>query len=210
MSYARAPSAAWLGRSRFFRYEVRRWRGGVIPDVSEAVAARRAWHQQSAGAASAGAGPRLSERYLGTRRTGYRRDVELELPDFLAARQQRALSAPWLHLSAAVHLDGLPGSLLRAGIPARPAIIERLPPDDPVRSECEKVPRGSGLISEVVPRGKLICAGWGILMVRIGRVLGSVLVGYGTLQILGRRAVPPRRSGDPRMPGDELVARRRS
>ncbi len=26
-----------LGRSRFFRYEVRRWRDGVIPDVSEAV-----------------------------------------------------------------------------------------------------------------------------------------------------------------------------
>lgn len=28
---------AWLGRSRFFRYEVRRWRDGVIPDASEAV-----------------------------------------------------------------------------------------------------------------------------------------------------------------------------
>ena len=28
----------WLGRSRFFRYEVRRWRNGSIPDVSEAVA----------------------------------------------------------------------------------------------------------------------------------------------------------------------------
>ena len=28
----------WLGRSRFFRYEVRRWRSGSIPDVSEAVA----------------------------------------------------------------------------------------------------------------------------------------------------------------------------
>jgi len=28
----------WLGRSRFFRYEVRRWRDGVIPDVAEAVA----------------------------------------------------------------------------------------------------------------------------------------------------------------------------
>lgn len=28
----------WLGRSRLFRYEVRRWRGGVIPDVTEAVA----------------------------------------------------------------------------------------------------------------------------------------------------------------------------
>ena len=28
----------WLGRSRFFRYEVRRWRNGRIPDISEAVA----------------------------------------------------------------------------------------------------------------------------------------------------------------------------
>ena len=28
----------WLGHSRFFRYEVRRWRNGRIPDVSEAVA----------------------------------------------------------------------------------------------------------------------------------------------------------------------------
>ncbi len=27
----------WLGRSRIFRYEVRRWRNGVIPDRSEAV-----------------------------------------------------------------------------------------------------------------------------------------------------------------------------
>ena len=30
-----------LGRSRFFRYEVHRWRSGVIPDVSEAVASPR-------------------------------------------------------------------------------------------------------------------------------------------------------------------------
>lgn len=28
----------WLGHSRVFRYEVRRWRDGSIPDVSEAVA----------------------------------------------------------------------------------------------------------------------------------------------------------------------------
>jgi len=28
----------WLGHSRFFRYEVRRWRNGVIPDASAAVA----------------------------------------------------------------------------------------------------------------------------------------------------------------------------
>ncbi len=26
----------WLGRSRLFRYEVRRWRDGVIPDLGEA------------------------------------------------------------------------------------------------------------------------------------------------------------------------------
>ena len=29
----------WLGRSVLFRYEVRCWRGGVIPDLAEAVAA---------------------------------------------------------------------------------------------------------------------------------------------------------------------------
>jgi hypothetical protein len=29
---------AWLGRSRLFRYEVRCWPGGVIPDIAEAVA----------------------------------------------------------------------------------------------------------------------------------------------------------------------------
>ena len=28
---------AWLGRSRFFRYEIRRWRDGVIPDADQAV-----------------------------------------------------------------------------------------------------------------------------------------------------------------------------
>lgn len=28
----------WLGRFRLFRYEVRRWRGGSIPDLAEAVA----------------------------------------------------------------------------------------------------------------------------------------------------------------------------
>jgi hypothetical protein len=27
----------WLGRSRFFRYEIRRWRDGAIPDIAEAV-----------------------------------------------------------------------------------------------------------------------------------------------------------------------------
>jgi hypothetical protein len=33
-----AVGSRWAGRFRVFRYEVRRWRGGVIPDVEEAVA----------------------------------------------------------------------------------------------------------------------------------------------------------------------------
>ena len=33
-----AVGMPWLGRSRLFRYEVRRWLGGTIPDVREAVA----------------------------------------------------------------------------------------------------------------------------------------------------------------------------
>jgi hypothetical protein len=32
-----AVGLAWLGRSRMFRYEVRRWANGVIPDAAEAV-----------------------------------------------------------------------------------------------------------------------------------------------------------------------------
>jgi hypothetical protein len=36
-----AVGLPWLGRSRYFRYEVRRWRNGVIPDVSQAVASPR-------------------------------------------------------------------------------------------------------------------------------------------------------------------------
>jgi hypothetical protein len=32
-----AVGSRWAGRFRIFRYEVRRWRGGTIPDVDEAV-----------------------------------------------------------------------------------------------------------------------------------------------------------------------------
>jgi len=34
--------ARWAGRLRIFRYEIRRWPGGVIPDVGEAVDSPRA------------------------------------------------------------------------------------------------------------------------------------------------------------------------
>jgi len=33
-----AVGLPWLGRSRFFRYEIRRWYHGTIPDIAEAVA----------------------------------------------------------------------------------------------------------------------------------------------------------------------------
>jgi hypothetical protein len=33
-----AVGLPWLGRSRFFRYEIRRWPGGVVPDIADAVA----------------------------------------------------------------------------------------------------------------------------------------------------------------------------
>lgn len=33
-----AVGLAWLGRSRFFRYEIRCWENGTIPDIAEAVA----------------------------------------------------------------------------------------------------------------------------------------------------------------------------
>jgi hypothetical protein len=36
-----AVGARWAGRFRIFRYEVRRWRDGVIPDVDEAVGGPR-------------------------------------------------------------------------------------------------------------------------------------------------------------------------
>jgi hypothetical protein len=36
-----AVGLPWLGHSRFFRYEVRCWRDGIIPDATEAVASPR-------------------------------------------------------------------------------------------------------------------------------------------------------------------------
>jgi hypothetical protein len=36
-----AVGSRWAGRSRIFRYEVRRWCGGAIPDVDEAVESPR-------------------------------------------------------------------------------------------------------------------------------------------------------------------------
>lgn len=43
-----AVGLPWLGRSRMFRYEVRRWHDGVIPDLAEAVASPRRLSTDSA------------------------------------------------------------------------------------------------------------------------------------------------------------------
>ena len=80
----------WLGRSRWFRYEVRCWRGGRIPDVDEAVdspvrMSDDAWHAERVLALV----PRFRDRHLGAGRAAHRRHVELELAHVVAPRPQR-------------------------------------------------------------------------------------------------------------------------
>ena len=85
-----AVGSRHLGVLRLFRYEVRRWRNGSIPDLAAAVGkprrlttdpevARRAPRPRRAG----------SETSVGPRRTAGRRDVELQLPRSLADRSGR-------------------------------------------------------------------------------------------------------------------------
>ncbi len=50
-----AVGSRWAGRFRIFRYEVRRWRDGIIPDVAEAVESPRRFS----------ADPELAQRALG-------------------------------------------------------------------------------------------------------------------------------------------------
>ena len=80
----------WAGRFRIFRYEVRCWLDGVVPDLDEAVdspqrltedevLARRVLDSDSAG----------THTRLGAQRAQSRRDVELELSYLLAPRAQR-------------------------------------------------------------------------------------------------------------------------
>jgi hypothetical protein len=46
-----AVGLPWLGRSRLFRYEVRRWRDGIIPDVAGAVASPQRLNSDAVAAA---------------------------------------------------------------------------------------------------------------------------------------------------------------
>jgi hypothetical protein len=75
-----------LGRSRLFRYEVRRWRDATIPDAAGAVdSPRRLSSDRARAQRVSGPRPRVPHQNVGTRRAGHRRDVELELPHFMGA-----------------------------------------------------------------------------------------------------------------------------
>jgi hypothetical protein len=66
-----AVALPWLGRSRLFRYEVRRWHNGVIPDIAEADRPRRraivirlSSHEDRRDAAHVGVGRRQGDAHL--------------------------------------------------------------------------------------------------------------------------------------------------
>jgi hypothetical protein len=86
-------------RLRIFRYEVRCWRGGVIPDAAEAVASpRRLTSDPDIARRLIELVPVAPTPRMGARRARRRRDVELQLAGRLAARP---LGAPGLGDSAA-------------------------------------------------------------------------------------------------------------
>jgi hypothetical protein len=80
-----AVGSRWAGRFRLFRYEVRCWRGGTIPDVSEAVKSpQRPTQDPEVAQRVLDPGCPGSQAGLGSRRARCGRDVELQLDDRLA------------------------------------------------------------------------------------------------------------------------------
>ena len=123
---SRAP-----GRLRLFRYEVRCWRDGSIPDVAEAVESPRRLTDDATMATGCSGSCRGADPRVGARRAGRRGHVELQLGDRLAARPRRAPSAAvappaggrapgWDAGIAAAHRD-LEASGLDRGAAAIPA-----------------------------------------------------------------------------------------
>ena len=77
-----------LGRYWVFRYEIRCWEDGMIPDVEDAVASPRAVSRDPEAARLLLAlVPQVPALTWGRDEMRTRRDVELELPDRLAARR---------------------------------------------------------------------------------------------------------------------------
>ena len=80
----------WAGRLRLFRYEVRCWRGGVIPDLAHAVESPARLSEDPVQARRIlQAAPRVPAPCVGPRRPEDRRDVELQLDHLVAARERR-------------------------------------------------------------------------------------------------------------------------
>jgi hypothetical protein len=81
--------ARWAGRFRIFRYEIRLWRGGHIPDVAEAVDSPRTLSTDENRARGVlDAVPQVPTLVWG-RDARNRRDVELELRDRVGAGAKR-------------------------------------------------------------------------------------------------------------------------
>lgn len=80
----------WLGRSRWFRYEVRRWCNGIIPDISEAVASPQRLSTDADQARRVlDLVPAFPTATWGLDELHNRRHVELQQPHRLAAGPQR-------------------------------------------------------------------------------------------------------------------------
>jgi hypothetical protein len=85
-----AVGSRWAGRLRIFRYELRFWREGWIPDVGEAVDSPRRLTDDPARAPAARARLVRTNASVGARRAAGRRNVEFELLHRLAGRAQRS------------------------------------------------------------------------------------------------------------------------
>ena len=79
-----------LGRVRLFRYEIRRWRDGLVPDLAYAVESPvRVTTDPDEAAAVFHARPPRAHARVGARRVTHRRHVELQLRHLLDARHRR-------------------------------------------------------------------------------------------------------------------------
>ena len=101
----------WARSLRIFRYEIRRWRGGVIPDVDEAVDSPQRLTDDPMLRALPRARARCADAGLGTGRAPGRRDVELELGDLVADRAQRPRRGACIRRPAGALRGGMPVSV---------------------------------------------------------------------------------------------------
>ena len=89
-----AVGSKLAGRLRLFRYEIRRWRDGVIPDIAEGcLESRPADGRLHPSVTDPRSRAVCSRPGLGSRRRPHGRHVELELGDLMVARQRWSRSS---------------------------------------------------------------------------------------------------------------------